>query len=413
MRHFTLFLVLFIFVQTQWIARSYSFEVQKIDRFKVKLSKKLIEASGGYPTGIGSGLTYARKGKNGNILFYSITDRGPNAFLKELSKLIAFHPTFSPKIIEITVDGKQAHVSHFLNIKKNGKEITGLPMQTTTIKTETLWNENLNQISAPHGMDTESIALLPNGDFVVGEEYLPSIAIIDKETGNIKTRFIPGDGLPKALEHRQLNCGFEAVAVTPNGKIYALLQNTMDVNGKTKDNASFIRMVELDPDTKTNKMFAYPIHKDPFLNLGNIKIGDLAAIDNHQFLLVEQGPTKEGYANLIYHIDIKDADDISNIEEQTLLESVSKSSLSRINMVKKSFILNPRAHGWESLKLEGLTILDNRTLALINDNDFGLTGSELFESMCHNMPCKKAKPILESANFDTNLWIFTFNKALF
>lgn len=61
------------------------------------------------------------------------------------------------------------------------------------------------------GFDNESISILKDGNFVVGDEYEASINIIDKKTGEILKRFAPGQGLPSNFNNKNFNRGIEAI----------------------------------------------------------------------------------------------------------------------------------------------------------------------------------------------------------
>lgn len=70
--------------------------------------------------------------------------------------------------------------------------------------------------------------------------------------------------------------------------------------------------------------------------------------------------------NLIYLVDFSKADDIT-----TLGNLESKGNDLKIKLGEKKLVVDLRKHGWDTEKAEGLTLLpDNKTIAIINDNDF-------------------------------------------
>ena len=261
-------------------------------------------------------------------------------------------------------------------------------------------------------MDTESISVLKNGNYVVGDEYYPSISIVRRTDGEILKILVPGDGLPKILQHKNFNKGFEALTVAANGKIYGLLEGVIDLDKTSRENSKIIRMIEIDLETGNTRMFAYGFDYSNFKKSDDVKIGDIAAIDSENFILVEQGKNKNGKnTNLIYKIGIKDATDISNIKlsDNRELEHGNLSELKHISFVSKELILNPREYNWREDKLEGLAIVNEYTIAITNDNDFAIRGIEYDKTS----PNIKIKPILDHSSQKTNLWLIKFSKKLF
>ncbi len=386
-------------------------KVSQIDKYKIKLPDALLKASGGFSPGIGSGLLFDKKLANGHLQFYAISDRGPNFSMENESKIVSFNPNYTPLIVRIDVDPSgQAQVVDFLPLKNGGRLITGLnPSQDAT--DEVMYDQDLKKLSTSFGLDTESLGRLKNGNFVVGDEYFPSINIIDHKTGNIIHSFTPGNGLPDILKYRNFNKGFEAVTVAPNDKIYALLEGVLNLDEASVKTAKLIRMIEIDPQTRETRMFAYPFDSTKYTNSSKVKVGDLTALDDTTFLLVEQGVAADGvFYNLIYRVGIKDATDISHLKLSKELEHVDITALEGLRLPTKELIFNPRLHGWTDKKLEGLTVVTPKplTLAISNDNDFALSGYEVVEQPCKNGRCKKIMPKIDEAKRETNLWVIHF-----
>jgi hypothetical protein len=178
------------------------------------------------------------------------------------------------------------------------------------------------------------------------------------------------------LKYRQANRGFEALTIAPNGLVYAAVQSTLDIDGKTKNTAQFIRIVELNPVTGGVRMFAYPFDKDAYAKNKNAKIGDMYAVANKKIVLIEQGSGKTGARTLLYLLDLSQATDISRFQaagqELEFVEDLS--DISGLQLITKQKVLDLREYGWTADKCEGLAVLnDKRTLAVTSDNDFGLT----------------------------------------
>ena len=106
-----------------------------------------------------------------------------------------------------------------------------------------------------------------------------------------------------------------------------------------------------------------------------MKLGDIAAINDHQFLVIEQGKDAQGtMQNRIYKIDLAKATDITDMTSgQNALEADQDALGKRFQPVQKDLFLDLRQHGWTVEKAEGIVLLpDKKTLAIANDNDFGI-----------------------------------------
>ena len=73
-------------------------------------------------------------------------------------------------------------------------------------------------------------------------------------------------------------------------------------------------------------------------------------------------------------MDISSSTDISDIKyEGKELEYAPADELSNINFAKKTPYIDLRANGWTAEKAEGICMTDDKTIVVINDNDFGIT----------------------------------------
>lgn len=373
-------------------------EIEKIERYTVEIPQEYdVSYSGifqrefpkGFLPGIGSSMTFDNSSNNGNLEFYTISDRGPNADAPETiegKKTKVFPaPNFTPFIGQVKIESDtKAVLEKSIALKSEGKKITGLPIPPglTGSTKEVPLSERLVELNYDvNGMDTEGIDRDAKGNFWISDEYGPFIAKVEANSGEIVQKYGPGTGLPEIIKWRQANRGMEALTVAPNGKIYGVVQSTLDVEGQTKNTARFIRIVELDPRSGQTRMFAYPHEIELYARSRDAKIGDIAAINDTCFAILELGKIKDKnrkYHNTIYAIDITNATDLSDrqIANGKALEYGSAEELDRANirMVEKNPLLDLREHGWKLEKTEGLAVTDSDSLAIINDNDFGLEG---------------------------------------
>jgi hypothetical protein len=231
----------------------------------------------------------------------------------------------------------------------------------------------------------------------VSDEYGPFIVKIDPATGIILNKYAPGTGLPDIFLKRRANRGMEGLALdTSTDKLHGFLQSpltdgsaTYSVTGKSElieRYARFTRWTEFDPTTgKAGKMYAYPLDAADYQDgrTGNAKLGDVVALGNGKFLVIEQGAAPSGKVfNKLMLVEIGAATDIAAAAFNATTSDLEKSSMAgaavngadwkAVTTLKKSLLLDLNAIGWLAEKAEGLTIVDANTIALANDNDFGM-----------------------------------------
>lgn len=348
------------------------------------------------PLSVGSGIrTVSYNDETGEAILYAVTDRGPNSdsppplqATDELSATKVFAlPTFQPSLLRMSFDPTHGlRVLERIGFQENGRASTGLPIPAGMLGAtgELGLDENLQPLPFdPQGLDPEGIDFDSEGYAWICDEYGPFLIKVDAKTGEILQKVGPGKGLPSILAERQPNRGFEGLAIA-DGKIYAIVQSTLDVAGQTKKIADFIRLVEFDPAKGTSRMFAYPIDAKVYGKTSDAKIGDLLALGKGRFAVIEQGlRADKSLHNLLYGIDLSEATDLSGLTikdgaaagkelEYSQLASLAPQG---IKPIRKVLLDDLRASGWKQEKAEGLAKLNDKTLLIVSDNDFGLKGS--------------------------------------
>jgi hypothetical protein len=409
----------------------------------------------GFSIGIGSGLCYVGRARDGARVFYAIGDRGPNAdapkYIKgdgkaEAAKMFPA-PNYTPSYGAIRVADGKAVLASLIDIKnEKGAPISGRPIPPGTVGStgETPLDDALGALAFdPDGLDTEGVDMdrANPRDLWICDEYGPFIAKIDGYTGQIIKKYSPGKELPMIAATRQANRGFEGIAVTPTGSVLTAIQSVCDVDGKIKESkATFIRLLLLDPETGTVRQYAYPHNRDDYKTSGDAKIGDLAAISDTKFLLIERGKGADGKTRIpFYVIDLGRATDITGVqtadgrELETLADRAAVEALG-VRYVEKTKVMDIKDLGWKPGKAEGCAILpDMRTIAVTSDNDFGFTfkvvdpvTDEAGEAVAkvsayttdgsgqvfYKGKAVDAKVELEPTGTSSKLWLFTLPKRL-
>lgn len=345
-----------------------------------------------------SGL-HAINGEEG--YYYMITDRGPNAIATnhpdnidgDNIKLFPF-PTYAPKIMKVHVEGDNIVVDEMGTIKRpGGADASGLPLPDGLGATgELAWDGN-NMIVAPDnwGLDSEGIVESNDGYLWVCEEYGSSIWKLNKETFEVEDRYTPfvinedyDNELPTEVGLRRPNRGFEGIAYTPNGMIYSMLQAPVYNPDATVGKASRLhRLIQLNPETGETQTYVYEHDAERGeIRSQDWKIGDIVAINNNEFLVIEHAQRNGWNYKNIYKIDITDAtplttEDFGGQTLEALMDAETAAGFG-INVVAKTLFVDLLDLGWDLShdKPEGISIIDANTIAIVNDNDYGVDAPE-------------------------------------
>lgn len=336
-----------------------------------------------------SGLRFIEKESTGDLLFWTITDRGPNGeeFKKNGWSYRGFLvPHFHPSLVKLRSNKaeKYLEVIESIPLKNNtGEFLTGLPPQNSEqsdTKYEVAVDTNNERIfNRTLGIDSESLAVDEKNHFWVGEEYEPSILEFDPQ-GTLLAHIQPAlkpntklkkNEIPYEYRLRKSNRGFEALAYFKN-KIYFMTQSPLGYESKPQ----FIRIGVF--NTKTRKYEAEYLY--PLENSKIDKIGDMQMIDEMNFLVIEQnGQVGHESTHLVYQVDLTKATNRLTKNLKKVPEAMSSRELSRqINPARKFLMIDLVKEGYADFeKVEGLAIVDSNTIAVINDNDFGVDGAKI------------------------------------
>ena len=350
--------------------------------------------------GIGSGL-WTGPG-DGPGVFWMITDRGPNPQTPAPVKRSFPVPTFTPFILKVRAANGVIDILQAIPITgSNGLGVTGLPNDPSAASPASpnpLRDEVPFECSATtaipgnqNGHDTEDIVRDVHGTFWTVDEYGPSISKIDA-TGRVLKRFVPQGrelvsgnqfvvvgNLPAILGRRPRNRGFEGLALTPDNKtLLAVVQSPLTNPTTAVGNPSrVIRLIAFDIETETpTAEYAYVMQ--PVTEFGNtnpteMKISAISALDEHRFLVLER---TDAVAK-IFIVDLRQATNILGSTWDLSTTSPSLESLSDtlaangVQALEKELVLDLSTLGAViPPKIEGLTVLNGKTIAVSNDNDF-------------------------------------------
>jgi hypothetical protein len=357
-------------------------------------------AFGGNRLSVGSDLFYDKASNS----YWGITDRGPGG------GLIDFAPRVHNFGLDIAADGSVGGYTLLKTVvfKKDGAPFTGL-----------------NPRLAPQGdasvlglsFDPEGLVVLKNGNFLVADEYGPSVYEFDSDGNYIRAFAAPAnvlprqgdtlnfvDGRPTITTGRQDNRGFEGLTVSPDGKTaYAVLQDPLVNEGDSNDGrrSRNVRIVAYDVATGTAKgQYIYQLEDRADINARvptdtfnatsqgrNIGLSGIIALDNGKFLVIERDNRGLGVddpnaarpvgSKRVFLVDLAGATDVSGISL-----AGSNALPAGVLPVSKSLWLDIQAQLEANgivvpEKIEGISFgpaLDGGyAFVVVTDNDFSVT----------------------------------------
>ncbi|OOF40730.1 hypothetical protein BKK47_03090 [Rodentibacter mrazii] len=368
-------LALFVFIPSIAMAHTYSSSSFHEALTTITTPEKTLNLS----VGIGSG-AFHRRSDPTNV-FYTVTDRGPNIDCSDSRKILGLSycskgkvfpvPNFSPTIYRLQLSE---------NNQSSAKILDKIPLKTQSGKlasgisnpnTETAYDINKNVLKDDvNGFDTEALVVTQTGEFYLADEYGPSIIYAD-QNGVIKNRFVPKgvkfelngadytvtENLPAELRNRQLNRGFEALALSEDEKtLFFMLQSPYDPKKRT------ITLYSMDIQSQTiNGQWLYELDTpDTFVKdnakkariQNDVKISEIAAIGDNELIVLE----RISKTTKFYKVKLE-----PNTTEKT---------------VNKELIVNTDDLDKFPTKIEGLAIISPQEWILVNDNDFGIEGDK-------------------------------------
>ncbi|MGN9758617.1 esterase-like activity of phytase family protein [Streptomyces sp. SD31] len=212
--------------------------------------------------------------------------------------------------------------------------------------------------------DVESIVRMPDGTYWMGDEFGPWLLHFSAR-GRLIEAPIALDGV-KAPENPYLNGaqpniagskGFEGLVRSVDGRhLYPLLEGTVD--GDTPGDLRFSE-VDLRKGTYTGKRFVYRLEST------SNAIGDATAVDRHRFLVIERDGGQGDTAKFkrIYLADTRDRDGDGLMDKILVADLLDIADPKGLGGSGETF-------RFPFQTIEDVNLVDDRTLAVLNDNNF-------------------------------------------
>lgn len=325
-------------------ATSTAVEYYRIPSSSVSIKNSSVDYRiGGY----GSDLVYFGK----DHTFWLLTDRGPNVDNQSGDGKIFPQPDYCPRVGVFELkDGGFALKREILLKDTNNVPFTGLPMEKGPGLTgEIAYATDGKEIYLPgaHGIDPEGLAVCPDRTFWVSDEYGPFLMHFD-QTGRCMEVLSPFDGsMPRHYRERKPNRGLEGLCANPDGtRLYGIMQSPLVGRQEHR-----VPLFKYDTVHKKWSEYVYP------LDAASSGANALCWVNDSTLLVLERDgkfPDKKHRVNKkIYQVCLTDS---ARPLKKTLFLDIVK-----------------RAPGYIHDKVEGMALIGDSVLCIVNDDDFGIT----------------------------------------
>ncbi|MGW6448189.1 esterase-like activity of phytase family protein [Lentzea sp. NPDC055074] len=210
-------------------------------------------------------------------------------------------------------------------------------------------------------IDVESVTRGADGTYWMGDEFGPYLLHFDR-AGRLLAPPVPLPGVrapenPAGNPNLGGSKGFEGITLSPDGKrINALLEGTV-----AGDTPGTLRLNEFDiaSNSFTGTTWRYQL-EDP-----NFAIGDAIAVDDNRLLIIERDSAQgaDAIVKRVYLADKRDRNSDGKLDKTLVADLLN--------------LANPKHVGGQAdpfrfpfVTIEDVTILDDRTIAVLNDNNF-------------------------------------------
>ncbi len=309
----------------------------------------------GYPPiyigGYGSDMAYNRTDSS----FWLLTDRGPNVDGATVHSKVFPLADYTPHIGVFKWKGDSMCLIRKIMLRENDSTFfCGLPRTTGEgITGEKAYAPDGSEIITAErkGIDTEGLTVSPDGTFWVSDEYGPYLLHFNAD-GILIEEYSPFNGkLPAHYALRQPNRGMEGLCIGNDGKtLYGIMQSPLD-GGCPEIFRTNIPLLVIDTENGTCLEYAYtPDSRE-------CGVSALVCLDDTTLLVLERDGKFPGDGEVckrIYRITLPATDSLC------LLSKTLAADLLQV------------CPGYDHDKPEGMALINDSTLGVVNDDDFGI-----------------------------------------
>lgn len=365
----------------------------------LRLGAALQQALGGEVGGdrgilLAAGSDLWRGPTDGSDEFWMLTDRGPNGLVtvdRAVRRTFPM-PVFTPLLVRVRAAADELEVLELVAVKgASGRPVTGLANLPGHDEPPFDARGEQRLPFEPGGLDPEGFVRRRDGSFWIAEEYGPSLVEVAAD-GVVQRRLVPAglqlggtdypvaDSLPAIFARRKDNRGFESLAIGRDERIlYAALQSPLSVpDKKTGDASRQVRIVAVDA-ASGSPVAEYVYRLEPAAAFdpagktapADLKISALAVIDGGGLLVLERTDT----IARVYAVDLATGTNVlgtawDDPATAPALEALDDPAEREVQVLQKHLVVDLTALPGIAGKIEGLAVVDARTLAVTNDNDF-------------------------------------------
>lgn len=360
--------------------------------------------------GFGSGLAVRPGDPPGTL--WAVCDRGPNLKAKTLAEMygrelspevaetgakIMPRLDLGPALAELRIAGDEISLVRTLRLTdEKGRPVSGLPMAGSQHASAEPAFDLAGRPLAPDpgGADSEGLVALRDGGFWVGDEYGPSLMRFDA-AGGLVERWLPegldreGTSLPAIAGRRQINRGFEALAMSADEQwLFLAFQSPLAHPDKdAHERARHVRIWRLDARSgAVAAQYLYPLdepesfrrdsQKGPF-DRSDIKVSEILWAGDEALIVLERGSA----TTKLYRVQLNPglaiaAEHLDMATRPTVEELSGRGGAFPFPALRKQLMFNSDDATQVAADLEGMAWLSETQLLLVSDNDFGVEGAE-------------------------------------
>ncbi|MFC9326484.1 esterase-like activity of phytase family protein [Kitasatospora sp. NPDC057015] len=339
-------------------------------------------------------------------VFWTLTDRGPNADAAADTDKVFLKPDYTPQILKIKLrrDGSVDVLKRIpLQVPKGQRDpvtgtrfLTGLPPAALTAE-RPIDTDGRQLPNDPYGLDSEGLVRAHDGSFWVSSEYGSSILHFSAR-GVLQSVLVPAGSsyqapgvevlriLPAVEAKQKNNKGLEGLTVSADGRtLYAAQQTSLsNPDAKSTKKSRVQRIFRIDIGHRT------PVVTGEFANVreadsatdGGWATSAISWLGPDRLLVEERDGARPTAFTKFFEVDLRRATDLlgSVWDDPATTPSLEVAPTGTTGVVPgtKRLVFDAVAAGLDNGKLEGVALRPaghgTAELFLVNDNDFGVDG---------------------------------------